>query len=111
MTISLRPPGHLIKVIHLFNGVFLCASILLLIMHRAMLTATYHRWEFFTTLDFEWDVFTGRRPWKWSFAVYLIARLLAMGSTILTFVGFNVTAEINCSVCGYSSAFILYPRN
>jgi hypothetical protein len=105
------PPGHLTKVIHLFNGVFLCASILLLSMVRAMLTAAYHRWEFFTTLDFEWEVFTGRRPWKWSFAVYFIARLMAMASTILTFIGFNVTAEINCIVCGYSHASIRYPRN
>jgi hypothetical protein len=76
-----------------------------------MLTAAYHRWEFVTTLDFEWEVFTGRRPWKWSFAVYFVARLLAMISTILTFIGFNVTAEINCNVCGYSSTSIQCPRD
>jgi hypothetical protein len=64
----------------------------------AMLTAAYHRWEFFTTLDFEWEVFTGRRPWKWSFAVYFVARLLAMGSTILTFIGLNLTTPFNCTV-------------
>ena len=69
---------------------------------RAMLTAAYNRWEFFTTLDFEWEVFTGRRPWKWSFAVYFIARLLAMGSTILTFIGFNLTTQFNCNVRGSS---------
>ena len=80
-------------------------------MDRAMLTAAYHRWEYFTTLDFEWEVFTGRRPWKWSFVVYFIARLMAMASTILTFIGFNVTAEINCIVCRYSSSLIWYPRN
>ena len=69
---------------------------------RAMLTAAYHRWEYFTTLDFEWEVFTGRRPWKWSFVVYFIARLLTMGSTILTFIGFNLTTQFNCSVRGSS---------
>jgi len=70
--------GHLVKVIHLFNGIYI--------------------WEFVTTLDFEWEVFTGRRPWKWSFAVYFVARLLAMVSTILTFIGFNLTTEFNCNV-------------
>ena len=24
------------------------------------------RWEFFTTLDYEWDVFRGRRPCRWT---------------------------------------------
>ncbi|KAI9507576.1 hypothetical protein F5148DRAFT_1203583 [Russula earlei] len=62
-----------------------------------MLTAAHHRWEFLTTLDFELEVFTGRRPWKWSFAVYFLARLLALMSIILNFVGFNLTSEFNCN--------------
>ncbi|KAI0266059.1 hypothetical protein BC834DRAFT_139317 [Gloeopeniophorella convolvens] len=69
--------GHLVKIVHLFNGVYL--------------------WEFFTTFDFEWEVFTGKRPWKWSFAVYLTARLLAFGSVLLNFIGFNLTTEFNCN--------------
>ena len=60
-----------------------------------------HRWEFVTTLDFEWEVFTGRRPWKWSFAVYLTARLLTLTAVILTFIGFNLTVEFNCNVSNY----------
>jgi hypothetical protein len=65
---------------------------------RRYLTAAYLRWEFLTTLDFEWEVFTGRRPWKWSFVVYLAARLLALMSVILTFIGFNLTTHFNCNV-------------
>jgi len=69
--------NHLIKVVHLFSGVYL--------------------WEFFTTLEFEWEVFTGRRPWKWSFAVYLMARILAFTAIILNFIGFNLSTEFNCN--------------
>jgi hypothetical protein len=69
--------NHLVKVVHLFSGIYL--------------------WEFVTTLDFEWEVFTGRRPWKWSFTVYLIARLCAFGSITLNFIGFNLTSEFNCN--------------
>jgi hypothetical protein len=75
-----------------------------------MLTAAYHyRWEFVTTLDFEWEVFTGRRPWKWSFAVYLTARILALASVILNFIGFNLTTEFDCNVSVYFSALVWYP--
>jgi hypothetical protein len=66
--------------------------------HEAILTTAYLRWEFLSTLDFEWEVFTGRRPWKWSFVVYLAARLLALMSVILTLIGFNLTTQFNCNV-------------
>jgi hypothetical protein len=71
----------------------------LLHTHRfAMLTAPCHRWEFFTTLDFEWEIFTGRRPWRWSFIVYLTARLLALMATVCDLVGFNLTSMYDCNV-------------
>jgi hypothetical protein len=25
-----------------------------------------HSWEFFTTLDYEWSVIRGRRPYRWT---------------------------------------------
>ncbi|KAH9039205.1 hypothetical protein EDB84DRAFT_1065263 [Lactarius hengduanensis] len=68
---------HLVKIIHIFNGIYV--------------------WEFFTTLDFEWEVFTGKRPWKWSFVVYLTARILALTSVVLNFVGFNLTSRFDCN--------------
>ena len=64
----------------------------------AMLTAPCHRWEFLSTLDFEWEVFTGKRPWKWSFTVYLLARLLALMAILCELVGFNLTSVFNCNV-------------
>ncbi|KAI0064386.1 hypothetical protein BV25DRAFT_1914577 [Artomyces pyxidatus] len=66
-----------VKVIHVCNGIFL--------------------WEYFTTMRFEWEVFTGQRPWRWSFAIYMISRLLALGSVILTFIGFNLQTEFDCN--------------
>lgn len=63
---------------------------------------TWHRWEFVSTLGFEWEVFTGRRPWKWSFAVYLLARFLAIISVILNLVGSSVHTRYNCNVSGRS---------
>ncbi len=67
-----------------------------------MLMAACHSWEFFTTLDFEWEVFTGRRPWKWSFAVYLTSRLLALMAIMCNFIGFNLSSKFDCNVSGRS---------
>jgi hypothetical protein len=71
-----------------------------------MLMAACRRWEFFTTLDFEWEVFTGRRPWKWSFAVYLTSRLLALVAIVCNFIGFNLTTEFNCNVSHRSGVLL-----
>jgi len=54
-------------------------------------------WEFVTTFDFEWEVYTGRRPWRWSFIVYVTARMLALICIIISLVGFNLTREFNCN--------------
>jgi len=69
--------GHVLKVVHLCAGIYL--------------------WEFFTTLDFEWEVYTGRRPWRWSFVVYVMTRVLALICIIISVVGFNLTREFNCN--------------
>ncbi|KAI0052164.1 hypothetical protein FA95DRAFT_1553855 [Auriscalpium vulgare] len=66
-----------VKVIHIWNGIYL--------------------WEYVTTLSFEIEIFTGRRPWRWSFAAYFLARILALGSVILTLIGFNMRTEFNCN--------------
>ncbi|KAF8492565.1 hypothetical protein F5888DRAFT_1857794 [Russula emetica] len=69
--------SYLIKFVHVFSGIYI--------------------WEYFTTIDFEWEVFTGKRPWKWSFVVYLIARLLALTATLCDLVGFNLTSMYDCN--------------
>lgn len=53
-------------------------------------------WDFFTTLDFEWDYITGRRKFRWTLLVYSLTRLGALGTTICNIVGYNVTHQINC---------------
>jgi hypothetical protein len=58
----------------------------------------WDRWEIVTTLGFEWEVYTGRRPWRWSFVVYIATRALALIAIIVSLVGFNVTTEYNCNV-------------
>ncbi|KAI9458663.1 hypothetical protein BJY52DRAFT_417595 [Lactarius psammicola] len=69
--------GHFLKVMHTFAGLYM--------------------WEYFTTLDFEWEVYTGRRQWRWSFLVYASARLLALACVIAGLVGFNLTREFSCT--------------
>ena len=60
--------------------------------------AGLYMWEYVTTLDFEWEVYTGRRQWRWSFLVYVAARLLALSCIVVSLVGFNLTREFNCAV-------------
>jgi hypothetical protein len=97
---------HLVKVVHLFSGVYMCASILVHSVLVVLLNSACRRWEFLTTLDFEWEVFTGRRPWKWSFAVYLTSRLLALVAVMCNFIGFNLTTKFNCNVSGRAGAVL-----
>lgn len=75
---ALATYGHFMKVLHTFAGVYL--------------------WEYFMTLDFEWEVYTGRRQWRWSFLVYISARVLALSCIVVSLVGFNVTREFNCTL-------------
>jgi hypothetical protein len=63
-----------------------------------MLTTLCRRWEFVTTLEFEWEIFTGKRPWKWSFIVYLTARILALMAIFCELVALNLTSMFNCDV-------------
>jgi hypothetical protein len=62
------------------------------------MTVTAYRWEYITNLDFEWEIYTGQRHWRWSFVVYLSARILALASLITLLVGFDITTPYNCNV-------------
>ncbi|KAF8496195.1 hypothetical protein F5888DRAFT_415286 [Russula emetica] len=55
-------------------------------------------WEFLTTLDYEWDVFQGRRPYRWTIWIYSLTRVSALLAVILNMVGFDTTTPINCQV-------------
>ena len=62
-----------------------------------MIVSAY-RWEYITNLDFEWEIYTGQRHWRWSFVVYLSARILALASLITLLVGFDITTSYDCNV-------------
>ncbi|KAI0052414.1 hypothetical protein FA95DRAFT_1601789 [Auriscalpium vulgare] len=53
-------------------------------------------WEYFTTLDYEWSVLTGKRPYRWTIWIYSITRLSTLIGIILNLVGFNLESEIDC---------------
>ncbi|KAI9430857.1 hypothetical protein H4582DRAFT_1352571 [Lactarius indigo] len=53
-------------------------------------------WDFFTTMDFEWEYITGKRNFRWTLVLYSVSRLGALGTTIGNIVGFNVTHQIDC---------------
>ncbi|KAI0252473.1 hypothetical protein BJV78DRAFT_1281597 [Lactifluus subvellereus] len=78
MFLNFQPAAyaHLVKLVHVFAGVYV--------------------WEYITNLDFEWEIYTGRRRWRWSFVVYLLARVLALASLTTLLVGFDIKTSYNC---------------
>ncbi|KAI0064864.1 hypothetical protein BV25DRAFT_1822618 [Artomyces pyxidatus] len=65
-----------IKLVHVLGGLYI--------------------WEFFTNLDFEWSIITGRRKCRWTLGLYLGTRLSALAAVVAIFVGFDVESQIDC---------------
>jgi len=61
-----------------------------------------------TTLDYEWDVFQGRRPYRWTIWIYSLTRVSALLAVILNMVGFDTTNPINCQVWVTFEVFFAY---
>jgi len=53
-------------------------------------------WEFFTSLDYEWSVIRGRRPYRWTIWIYSLTRMSALVAVILNLVGIDVTSPFDC---------------
>ncbi|KAH9974544.1 hypothetical protein BGW80DRAFT_146286 [Lactifluus volemus] len=68
----------LVKLWHAFGGVFL--------------------WEFFTTLEFEWNVIRGRRPYRWTIWIYSLTRISTLFVVILNMIAFDASSPIHCQV-------------
>ncbi|KAH9974547.1 hypothetical protein BGW80DRAFT_146517 [Lactifluus volemus] len=68
----------LVKLWHAFGGVFL--------------------WEFFTTLDFEWNVIRGRRPYRWTIWIYSLTRISTLLVVILNMIAFDASSPIHCQL-------------
>jgi len=56
-------------------------------------------WEYFTTIQFEWQIVTGRRKYRWTILLYSGCRLSALLTIAVIFVGFNSTTPIDCKLC------------
>ncbi|KAI0287045.1 hypothetical protein BC826DRAFT_76281 [Russula brevipes] len=52
-------------------------------------------WEFATTLDYEWSIFWGRRPYRWTIWIYSLTRLATLTTVINIIVGLNTKAAPN----------------
>jgi hypothetical protein len=79
----------LVKLLHVVNGIYI--------------------WEYFSTLWFEWQVFTKRRPWKWTMLIYFGTRLTALAGVCTELVGFNLTAQFDCQRWVQSVVITCYP--
>jgi len=78
----------LVKVWHVMGGIFL--------------------WEFFTTLDYEWSVIRGRRPYRWTIWIYSLTRVAGLMSVILNLVGMSVSTPFNCQLWIAFQLFFCY---
>jgi len=55
-------------------------------------------WEFFTTLDYEFDIIRGHRPYRWSIWIYSITRAATLMAIILNLIDLNTMTPINCQI-------------
>ncbi|KAN0118812.1 hypothetical protein V8E52_004923 [Russula decolorans] len=64
-------------------------------------------WEFFTTLDYEWDVIRGRRPYRWTIWIYSLTRVATILTIILNMIDFSITGPINCQA--WATLVVIFP--
>lgn len=88
---------------------------------------TLSRWEYITTIDFEWDYVAAKRKFKWPLLVRLVVlimrrtvvlmccvklystcRICALGSTICFLIGVDVTRKIDCQVRSIPDGLLPY---
>ncbi|KAF8259727.1 hypothetical protein EI94DRAFT_997547 [Lactarius quietus] len=55
-------------------------------------------WEFFVTLDYEWSIIRGHRPYRWTIWIYSLTRVCALMAVVLNMVGFDSSTPINCQL-------------
>jgi len=55
-------------------------------------------WEILSTLYFDWQVFTGKRMFKWPFLLYIGCRFFTFSFLVSSAVGNNITTRFNCQV-------------
>ncbi|KAI0282823.1 hypothetical protein BGY98DRAFT_1094143 [Russula aff. rugulosa BPL654] len=60
--------------------------------------AGFYFWEFVTTLDYEWNVILGYRPYRWPIWFYCISRIATAISLAFVLYGIDDTSQYNCEV-------------
>ncbi|KAH9956523.1 hypothetical protein BC827DRAFT_1270889 [Russula dissimulans] len=60
--------------------------------------AGLYMWEFVTTLDYEWSIIRGHRPYSRTIWIYSLTRMAALMGVILSLVGGDVTTPYNCEI-------------
>ncbi|KAF8494698.1 hypothetical protein F5888DRAFT_1805422 [Russula emetica] len=68
-------------------------------------TGGLYIWEFFTTLDYEWEVIRGRLPYRWTIWIYSLARVAALLGVIFCITIMDITTPINCQLWTIFSDF------
>ncbi|KAH9956520.1 hypothetical protein BC827DRAFT_752320 [Russula dissimulans] len=59
--------------------------------------AALYLWEFFTTLDYEWSIIQGRRPFRWpTLLIYSVTRLATLMSAVFALINTNAKGHYNC---------------
>ncbi|KAI0056981.1 hypothetical protein BV25DRAFT_1902914, partial [Artomyces pyxidatus] len=100
-TVILKDRLALIKLEHVLGGIYI--------------------WEYATSLNYEWSVVCGKRPYRWTFCVYACCRLSALAAWALLFVGLDPPGGLDCQTwdaafyaCAYlslaSASFIIVLR-
>jgi len=57
-----------------------------------------YMWEFVTTLNYEWSIIRGRRPYRWTIWIYSLTRVATLVAAILNLVGLDAISPINCQL-------------
>ncbi|KZV80296.1 hypothetical protein EXIGLDRAFT_781163 [Exidia glandulosa HHB12029] len=65
------------------------------------MTLSTRRWEFLVSFWFDKEFFTGKRPFRWTFIVYFLARYLILLGLIAGVRITNAFQPINCVVWNY----------
>ncbi|KAJ3715142.1 hypothetical protein C8R42DRAFT_646068 [Lentinula raphanica] len=63
-------------------------------------------WEWFTSLDFDWDYIRGKRQFRWPLAFYFLNRYCLLAALIGVAIALNITTEINCQALYTFNLFI-----
>ncbi|KAH9977428.1 hypothetical protein BJV74DRAFT_154799 [Russula compacta] len=68
-------------------------------------------WEFLITLDYEWRVIRGHRPYRWTIWIYSLSRVAALATVALDIATIDATIPISCQVRGRITRLLPYSRS